>query len=121
MCSATTMRGSAGLQTLSRLEVAAGVGYKGFVASRRSTADTRTSARSRSEYQSCLAILRETRVKAGVSQNELARRLGRPQSWVEKCESGARRVDFVELIQIAKALDVSPVTILQACRKKLSE
>jgi transcriptional regulator with XRE-family HTH domain len=34
---------------------------------------------------------------AGISQVEMARRLGRGQTWVSKCELGERRVDFVEL------------------------
>ena len=40
---------------------------------------------------------------------QVAKRLGRPQTWVSKCEIGERRVDFVELEDLAatycKALD----------------
>lgn len=32
-----------------------------------------------------------------MTQTEVARRLGKPQSYVSKCESGERRVDVVEL------------------------
>jgi DNA-binding XRE family transcriptional regulator len=42
--------------------------------------------------------LREARKSAGLTQEEAARRLGKPQSFVSKCESGERRVDFVELL-----------------------
>lgn len=42
-----------------------------------------------------------------MSQTELARRLDRAQSWVSKAESGERRVDTIELIDILDALDVS--------------
>lgn len=41
--------------------------------------------------------LRAARELAGLSQAQTARRLGRPQSFVSKCESGERRVDVVEL------------------------
>jgi hypothetical protein len=33
---------------------------------------------------------------------EVARRLGRPQSFVSKCESGERRVDVVELAEFGR-------------------
>lgn len=82
--------------------------------------ETRQSARARSEYRECLAVLKAARAAAGVSQAELARRLGKPQSWVDKCESGQRRVDFVELIRIAQALGMKPQGILSECADRLS-
>ena len=54
-------------------------------------------------YRAFLERLRQARVEAGLSQTELAARLGRPQTWVSKCELGERRVDFVELEDIAMA------------------
>jgi transcriptional regulator with XRE-family HTH domain len=39
---------------------------------------------------------------AGLTQNEVARSLRRPQSFVSKCESGERRIDVVELLKFAR-------------------
>ena len=42
-------------------------------------------------------LLREQRVACGLTQAELAARLGKPQSFVSKNESGDRGLDFVEV------------------------
>lgn len=48
-------------------------------------------------YRQFLERLRAARLEAGLTQEEVAQHLGRPQSFVSKCESGERRVDVVEL------------------------
>jgi len=48
-------------------------------------------------YRRFLVRLRAARESAGLTQVQVARRLGRHQSYVSKCESGERRVDVVEL------------------------
>lgn len=53
------------------------------------------------QYRDFLKRLREARERAGLLQAEVARRLGKPQSYVSKCESGERRVDVVELSELA--------------------
>lgn len=55
-------------------------------------------------YQAFLVRLREARVGAGMTQTQLAHAVGRSQTWVSKCELGERRVDIVELEDIAEAL-----------------
>lgn len=50
-----------------------------------------------SAYATFRRRLRAARQLAGLTQTQTARRLGRPQSFVSKCESGERRVDVVEL------------------------
>ncbi len=53
------------------------------------------------KYRRFLARLRQARGQARLTQAEAARRLGKPQSFLSKCESGERRVDFVELLVFA--------------------
>lgn len=55
-------------------------------------------------YRAFLDRLRQAREDADMTQVELAKALGRSQTWVSKCELGERRVDFVELEDLAAAL-----------------
>ena len=55
-------------------------------------------------YRAFVERLRQAREDAGLTQAELARILQRSQTWVSKCELGERRVDFVELEDLAAAL-----------------
>ena len=57
-----------------------------------------------------LELLREIRQEAGLRQVELAERLGRPQSFVSKYESGERRLDLLELQDLCQAVGVSFAT-----------
>lgn len=53
-------------------------------------------------YRRFVARLRQARLKAGLTQAEVARRLNRQQSFVSKFESGERRLDVLELSELAK-------------------
>ena len=53
-------------------------------------------------YKRFLARLVQARRDAGLTQVEVAKRLGKAHSFLSKCELGERRVDFVELQQLAK-------------------
>lgn len=48
------------------------------------------------------------RKDAGVTQIELAERLGKPQQFVSKYERGDRRVDLIEFVAVCRALRVDP-------------
>lgn len=54
------------------------------------------------------------RKRAGLTQQELAKRLKRPQSFVAKYEGGERRLDVVEFITIARAIGADPLRILKS-------
>ena len=56
----------------------------------------------------CLAAARKW---ANVTQQELAARLGKPQSFVSEYERGQRRLDVVELLVIARALGADPLDL----------
>src|SRR5207244_3333591 len=57
-------------------------------------------------YKVFLRQLRLARQKAGLTQEELARRLKESQSFVSKCERGERRIDVIELRAFCKAIGV---------------
>ena len=59
------------------------------------------------EYAVFLDTLRETRQAAGVTQVELADRLGQSQSFVSKCERGESRLDIVQVRKICHVLGTS--------------
>ncbi|MBI4798655.1 MAG: helix-turn-helix transcriptional regulator [Desulfarculus sp.] len=61
-------------------------------------------------FRQTLILLRKQR---GVTQADVAYKLGRPQSFVSKYERGERRLDLVEFLSIAKALDVDPVDVIR--------
>jgi transcriptional regulator with XRE-family HTH domain len=53
-------------------------------------------------YRSFLARLVQARKDAGLTQVEVAKQMRKAHSFISKCELGERRVDFVELQQLAK-------------------
>jgi len=65
------------------------------------------------------ALLREVRSEAGLTQTDLARRLGQPQSFVSKYESGERRLDILELRQVCQAIGVSLPEFIRRLEEEL--
>lgn len=60
------------------------------------------------EYRRLIDAIRAARKAAGVTQQELAARLGRPQSFVAKVEGYERRLDIVEFLHLCRALGADP-------------
>jgi transcriptional regulator with XRE-family HTH domain len=54
-----------------------------------------------------------TRVSPGVAQRELARRLGKPPSFINRNEQPERQLDVLEFVAIAKALNIEPVDLVR--------
>lgn len=70
-------------------------------------------------YRAAIDAIRAARNQQGVSQRELARRLGKPPSFVNKIEQLERRLDIVEFIAVAEAMGLSPANLLEAVREAL--
>jgi len=66
-------------------------------------------ARHTAPYRVLRQRLRRARIDRGLSQAAAARELGKPQSYISKCESGERRVDVIELVDLARLYGV-PLT-----------
>jgi transcriptional regulator with XRE-family HTH domain len=65
------------------------------------------------EYERLIALLVAVRKKADIRQQALAKKLGKPQSFVAKYEGGERRIDVVEFIAIVRAVGGDPVRLFR--------
>jgi transcriptional regulator with XRE-family HTH domain len=72
------------------------------------------------EQQLLRELLLAARDKSGLTQQKLAKRLGKPQSFVAKYEGGERRLDVIEFIMIARATGADPLRILRAVVKAMA-
>ena len=72
-------------------------------------------------YKAMLAVVVAMRKQSGVTQAQVADRLGRPQSFMSKIERGERRLDIAEFCDLAEAMGMKPDEMLQrviAARQK---
>jgi len=53
-------------------------------------------------------LLIEARQQRGLTQIDVCKKLARPQSFVSKYESGERRLDVLEFLEVADALGIDP-------------
>lgn len=67
------------------------------------------------------AVLRSLRAESGLTQREVAERLGVPQSYVSKYETGEKRLDLVELVALASALGIGLGDIVRRFEEALRE
>jgi transcriptional regulator with XRE-family HTH domain len=70
-------------------------------------AETRKSRKARTTpfqatYDAFLQKLKDAREEAGLTQHEVSEKLGLSHTFLNKCETGERRVDVIELIQLAE-------------------
>lgn len=72
-------------------------------------------------HQALMQVLVETRKSKGVTQQELADRLQRPQSYVAKIETGERRLDVVEFVEWFQALKADPKAAVSAISEVLTD
>ncbi len=56
----------------------------------------------RVKYQKFVQKLRQARLDANLTQVEAGKRLKKPQAYISKIERGERRVDAVELDELAR-------------------
>jgi transcriptional regulator with XRE-family HTH domain len=55
-------------------------------------------------HDALIALIIERRRRAGLTQADVAKRLRQYQSYVARVESGQRRIDVVEFIDLAEAI-----------------
>lgn len=60
-------------------------------------------------YRKVPPLLAEMRTNAGLTQRQLAVRIGKSQSWVFKSEAASRRIDIAEFLEWCRGCDIEPV------------
>lgn len=58
-------------------------------------------------------LLIKARNDAGLTQQQLAKKLGKHQSFVAKYEGGERRLDMVEFMEICKVIGVDATKLMK--------
>jgi transcriptional regulator with XRE-family HTH domain len=84
-----------------------------MVAARKSTKSLRSQA-----HRAFCELLIEARQKAEMTQAEVAKRLGKPQSYVSKYEGGERRLDVVEFMEVARALRIDAAALVRTLGRR---
>lgn len=69
-------------------------------------------------HRALIALLVEKREASGLTQTELAHKLGEYQSFVARLESGQRRVDVIEFLELARILNFDPLDALGRLAKE---
>jgi transcriptional regulator with XRE-family HTH domain len=64
------------------------------------------------------AMLVAQRKKAGLRQVDLAAKMGVYQSWVTHMESGQRRIDVIELIELGKAIGFDAADLVRKLSRR---
>lgn len=71
-----------------------------------------------SKEQSALRkILKDKRESLGLSQREFAKQIGVIYSLISKIETGDRRLDFLEMIEYCRMLDIDPHEVVDIVEK----
>lgn len=73
------------------------------------------------DYRAVIDTLKDARTQAGISQRELARRLNKPPSFVNKIEQLERRLDVLEFIALAEAMEVQADELVRRVRSALPD
>jgi hypothetical protein len=63
-------------------------------------------------------LLIDRRLRTRMTETEVARKLGRPQSYISAIERGSRRVSVVELIELGEALGFDPKAAVARVMKR---
>ena len=73
------------------------------------------------KYEIFKELLIEHRKRAGLTQQNLAELIDKPQSYISKYESGERRIDLVEFIDLAEALQFDKYEFIKDLEERASK
>lgn len=72
-------------------------------------------------YQIFRSLLISAREESGLTQVQIAERLGKPQSFISKYERGERRLDFAEFIEVADILGIDAADFVDRYQSAITQ
>ncbi|WP_396594847.1 helix-turn-helix domain-containing protein [Brevundimonas sp. R86498] len=72
-------------------------------------------------HRHLVEVLAEARQKSGLTQAELADKVGKDQTFISIIERGQRRVDVLEFVALAKAMGADPGQLFAEVTRRLPE
>jgi transcriptional regulator with XRE-family HTH domain len=72
-------------------------------------------------HRHLVEVLADARKKAGLTQAELAAKVGKDQSYISIIEGSQRRVDVLEFYALARAMEFDPVVLFAEVVSRLPE
>jgi transcriptional regulator with XRE-family HTH domain len=73
------------------------------------------------DHRHLVAVLTEARQDSGLTQAELAKRVGKDQTFISIIERGQRRVDVLEFVALARAMETDPAQLFERVAGRLSK
>lgn len=70
------------------------------------------------QHEELRFFLIDRRKRAGLTQQQVAERVGRPQRFISRIERGMHRVTVVELLELGEALGFDPAAAVRRLRGK---
>lgn len=70
-----------------------------------------------SRYRWVIEQLIEARKQKALTQQAVAKKLRKPQQYVSRYETGERRLDIFEFIDVAKALEIDALSLIRSADK----
>lgn len=72
------------------------------------------------DHRHLVAVLSEARQRSGLTQAQLAERVGKDQTFISIIERGQRRVDVLEFVALSRAMKADPARLFAEVTKRLS-
>lgn len=70
------------------------------------------------QYQIFREMVVQARKESKLTQVQVAKMLGKPQSYVSKVELGERRLDFTEFVDFANVIGIDIIKFVKAYQKQ---
>lgn len=64
-------------------------------------------------HEAMKAVLRASRIAAGLKQSELSAKLGRAENYITKIETGEQHLRYLDFLEIADALGIDPARLTE--------